>query len=106
VKAAKAAKAAGNYDKALQLLAGASPTDPEAQWLVAWILAEKGQKELATAAFKAFIASAKPTDSRVAKAKAALERLGASAAPAAAPGGPPGMKGPGAPPAPRKGAGK
>jgi len=103
VKQAKVAKAAGDYDKALQLLAGASPTDAEAQWLVAWMLAEKGQKDLAKAAFTAFIASAKGGDPRVAQAKAALDRLGSGAAPAAGGmpgGGPPGMGGPKGPAGP------
>jgi len=77
VKQARAAKAAGDYAKALQLLASASPQDTDAQWLKAWILAEQGKKAEATAAFNAFLATAKPNDARVAEAKAALKRLGA-----------------------------
>lgn len=76
LKQAKAAKAAGDYTKALQLLAAASPQDAEAQWLKAWMLAEQGKKAEATTAFNAFIAATKATDPRVAEARAALERLG------------------------------
>jgi hypothetical protein len=78
VKQAKAAKAAGHYDQALGLLAGAQ--GPDADWLKAWMLAEQGQKEQATAAFNAFVGAAKASDPRVAQAKAALKRLGAGAA--------------------------
>jgi len=100
IGAAKAAKAAGDYAKALQLLAAASPTDAEAQWLKAWMLAEQGKAMEAGIAFGAFIAAAKPGDPRVEQAKAALKRLGAAAGVAAAPPGGPGMPGMGGPKGP------
>jgi hypothetical protein len=78
-------KRSGQYNQALQMIGGA--TTPDAQWLKGWILAEQGKKAEATTAFEAFVKAAKPGDSRVAQAKAALKRLKA-AGPAA--GGPPG----------------
>jgi hypothetical protein len=101
---AKAAKAAGDYDKALQLLAGASTQDAEAQWLKAWMLAEQGKTAEAAVAFGAFTTAAKPNDPRLAEAKAALARLakaaGVGAATGAAAGGPPGLGGAKAPTGP------
>ena len=96
MKQAKAAKAAGDYNKALQALGTATSAD--AAWIRAWILAEQGQKEQAAAAFGAFILAAKPSDPRVGQAKAALQRLAAgagltAAAPGAAGGLPPGPPG-------------
>jgi hypothetical protein len=93
VKQAKAAKAAGNYDQALQALGTATSAD--ACWIRAWILAERGQKPQAAAEFGKFVAAAKPNDARVAQAKAALQRLAAGAglaggAPGGLPPGPPG----------------
>jgi len=98
VKQATAAKHAGDYDKALQILAKAGAQNADAQWVKAWILAEQGKKDQAIAAFNAFIAAAKPSDARVVEAKGALTRLGAGAPPGPA-AGPPGAGGPPGPPA-------
>jgi hypothetical protein len=87
---AKQAKASTDYDKGLSLAQEAAKLDPgnmDAQWLMAWMYAEKKQNDKAIAAFNAFIAGA-GDDPRVADAKAAVERLGpgeASGPPAAGP---------------------
>ncbi|MCE5216496.1 hypothetical protein LLH03_05615 [bacterium] len=61
----------------------ADPTNKEAHWVAAWILAETGRRTEATAEFQAFVNCA-PGDERLDAACHALERLSGSA-PAAAP---------------------
>ncbi len=93
VAQAKQAKASGNYDNALALAKKAAEADPgnaDPHWIMAWIYAEREQKDQAAGEFNAFIAGA-GDDPRVADAKAALERLG----PAPAGGPPAGLKPPG-----------
>lgn len=70
---AKAAKDAGEYDKALSLLANVTGAD--GLWVKAWVLVAKEQRGEAASAFEAFLAAAKPDDARRAQAQATIQRL-------------------------------
>lgn len=102
-------KAAGNYAQALGLLDQVLATEPsnaDALYTKAWILAEQGKAAEAQACFTSFL-GVEGSGNRADEAKTALERLKAAAPPGAgggagSPGAPPGMgagpKMPGPPP--------